>query len=301
MSILSSMYNYISEQAYYIGFLLPNEMNLPEEERFKSIHWLNLNGYKSGWFADPFFLSVSDRHIELFVEEWEYAKGKGRLCLLDIKRTDNDFILENIAPVLDIDTHLSFPITIEENNKIYVYPENYESGTLKIYEYDSKERRLKKPHTIIELPLLDTQIVKNGNFYYAMGVEYKTGQHADTKRLQIFKSENLLGPYKHMQDINNNLCEERGAGKIFTNNNAIIRPTQCCEGDYGRAVIFKVVDFYSDNALIQEEIGRVYPVCHKKYGMGIHTYNMMSGLCVIDGRDYRHRTLSRLVRFFLRK
>lgn len=301
MSILKSIRKYFSEQAYYIGFLLPNEINLSEDKRFSSIHWLNLNGYKNGWFADPFILNVSDHHVELFVEEWEYSKEKGRLCLLDIKREGNNFILEKVTPILELETHLSFPITIEHDGKLFVYPENYESGKLSIYEYSPQECKLINPIVIIERPLLDTQIIKQGNTYYALGVEFVSGEQKDTKVLQVYSSKSLLGPYEHIQTYTNELCEERGAGDIFEMDGTLYRPVQCCEGDYGKAVIIKELSLEQDGKISQKEINRIAPIYSSKYGKGLHTFNFKNDLYVIDGRDYRYRTLARSMRKILNK
>ena len=301
MGILKSLRKYFSEQAYYIGFLLPDKMNLSDEERFNSIHWLDLNGYKDGWFADPFILSVSDNNVELFVEEWEYSKEKGRICLLDIKRDGDNFVLENITPILELDTHLSFPIIIEHEDKILVYPENYESGKLNIYEYDKDERMLINPITIINSPLLDTQIIKKGSVYYALGVEFVSGEQKDTKVLQVYSSESLYGPFKHVKTYINELCEERGAGDIFEIGGTLYRPVQCCEGDYGKAVIIKELSLEQDGKISQKEINRIAPIYSSKYGKGLHTFNFKNDLYVIDGRDYRYRTLARSMRKILNK
>ena len=291
MNIIKRIRKYVSEQAYYIGFLFPDEINLSETERFKSIHWLNLNGYKNGWFADPFFLSVSDTHVELFVEEFEYSKKRGRLCLLDIKRQGREFTLENVTPILELDTHLSFPITIKENNKLYVYPENSESGSLKIYEYDFEERKLKKPHTIIERPLLDAQIIKQGESYFLLSIENISNSQEDTKRLHVFKGDSLFGPYCHIQEVYNKQCEERGAGTIIEQEGVLYRPVQCCEGDYGKAVIIKKLDIQPNGNLAQTEIVRIAPLYGKCNGNGLHSYNTISDLYVIDGKDYRYPIL----------
>lgn len=301
MNIIKLLRKYVSEESYYIGFLLPNEIKNSEEERFKSIHWLNLNGYKNGWFADPFFLSVTDTHVELFVEEWEYSKNKGRLCLLDIKRQGCEFILENVTPILELDTHLSFPITIKYDDKIYVYPENYQSGSLKLYEYDAVNRKLINCNTLIDYPLLDTQILIKDGVFYAFGVKYVTGEQCDTKILCVFKSHSLFGPYNLIKKIENPYCEERGAGEIFIENNNIIRPSQCCEVDYGRAVILKKIIIQENDEITQSEIDRIVPLYNKKYGRGLHTYNKKSDLYVIDGRDYRYRIFSKIIRYIFRK
>ena len=276
----------LREQAYYIGFLTDAEMDMQGMERFNHIHWLNLGHYKEGWFADPFFLSVEKERINLLVEEWEYKKGKGRLCKLNIKRNGAEFYLEDIVPILELDTHLSFPIPLETNGKLYIYPENYESGCLKIYEYDRISDKLINSVTIIDEPLLDTQILFKDGSYYAMGVLYKKGDQSDTKTLRIYKSDNILGPFTLIQELVNNKCEERGAGLIYMEGDKLIRPVQCCEGDYGLAVILKELSIVNDK-VTEIEIDRIKPIDTSRYGKGLHTLNKMNGLTVIDGRDFR--------------
>ena len=178
--------------------------------------------------------------------------------------------------MLSLDTHLSFPIYLEENGMIYVYPENCQSGTLKIYEYDEKAKNLYNPQVIIADPLLDTQIVKIDGDFYAFGVKYQTGLQQDTKELYIYRAEELMGKYRCIQKIENLRCEERGAGAIFVEDNQLIRPAQCCEGGYGREVILYELN-RDDDGFNEIEIGRVIPDKSAKTGGILHTFNKKGG------------------------
>lgn len=300
MKLFTKLRSILREQAYYIGFLFEDEINLPQENRFEAIHWLNLGRYKSGWFADPFFLSVTADSVELLVEEWEYSKKKGRLCRLVIERNEKDFYLKEVNPILELDTHLSFPINIQLNNKLYVYPENFESGALRIYEYDRNMDKLVKPATMLQEPLLDSQILRIDNAFYLFGVKYNSGSQSDTKKLFIYKSNNLTGEYTECQIIENQLCEERGAGLIFTKNGKYYRPAQSCEIEYGRNCIVYELSKNQD-LFIEEEAQRIEPINGKKYGRGIHTINAMKDLYVLDGRDFRHSNIATIINFFRRK
>lgn len=278
------------KDAYYIGFLKETEMSLSIAERYAKVRWLDVCKLKNeGWFADPFILSVNGNIIELFVEEMIYKTGRGIIAYLKVDVNSCE-ILEKHT-MLELDTHLSFPIYIRDNGKLYVYPENYQSGSLRIYEFDEQAKSLVYPRIIINAPLLDTQIVKLEGSYYAFGVQFQTGLQKDTQKLYIYQADALLGDYKLVQVIENLKCEERGAGMIFTEKGRLIRPAQCCEGGYGKEVI--LYDLQRDHSGFEEkEIGRVIPDRKSRNGNILHTYNKMNGWVVIDGWRYHYPRLA---------
>ena len=274
------------ESAYYIGFLKVADMSLPIAERYAKVRWLDVRRYKDeGWFADPFILSVNDDITELFAEEMIYKTGRGIIAYLKVDMNSCE-ILEKHT-MLELDTHLSFPIYIRDNGKLYVYPENYQSGSLKIYKYDEQTKSLICPRTIIEAPLLDTQIVKIEGLYYALGVQFQSGLQKDTQKLYIYQADTLLGDYKLIQVIKNPRCEERGAGLIYAEDDRMIRPAQSCEGGYGREVI--LYDLQRKPSGFEEKvIDRVLPDRKASNGNILHTYNRKDGWVVIDGWRYKY-------------
>jgi len=289
---IERLFSHPLKDSYYIGFLKDSELSLPVVERYSKIRWLDVRKYESeGWFADPFIVSVKDNIVELFAEEMLYKTGRGILVYLKIDMCSWAIIEKRT--ILELDTHLSFPIFIREEGRIYVYPENYQSGALKIYEYDESSKRLVHPHVIIDAPLLDTQILKSGDNYYAFGVIYKTGLQKDTKNLFVYKAETLFGSYKLIQVIENSRCEERGAGLFFSENGQIIRPAQSCEGGYGKEVIF--YDLQCHNGSFYEvEMSRMIPDRNAPNGNILHTYNKLDGWVTIDGWRYHHPFLASL-------
>lgn len=270
------------KNAYYVGFWNEDDLRLPIKERYAKVRWIKVGKYaKDGWFADPFFVAVTDKEIVLFVEEMKYYTGRGILTKLVIDR--KDMSIKSKKSILELDTHLSYPIYFCENGKIYIYPENQQSGSVKIYEYDEIHETLIYIKDIINEPLVDTQIVKIEGAYYAFGVKIVSGQQSDTKTLLIYKSDSLLGDYHYFQTIENDKCEERGAGFIYIDGQGrLIRPAQCCEGGYGKAVVLYHLQL-RDDKFLETEIGRIEPDENARYGSVLHTYNYMNGLYVIDG------------------
>lgn len=274
------------KNAYYIGFLKETEMSLPVVERYTKVRWLDVRKFKNeGWFADPFIFSVNDNIIELFTEEMIYKTGLGIIVYLKVNINSCE-ILEKHT-MLQLDSHLSFPIYIHDNGKLYVYPENYQSGSLRIYEFDEQTKSLVCPRIIINAPLLDTQIVKLEGLYYAFGVQFQTGLQKDTQKLYVYQADALLEDYKLVQVIENSKCEERGAGLIYKEDCRLIRPAQCCEGGYGKEVI--LYDLKKNRTGFEEkEIGRVIPDRKASNGNILHTYNRKGGWVVIDGWRYKY-------------
>lgn len=297
------MFKFISNirrRRYFIGFLDVEDVYLPIAKRWSRIKWLNEGNYKAGWFADPFFLSVSDSCIELLVEEWIYEKNRGRLSHLQISHKKGEYYLEKVTPILELDTHLSFPNIWKENGKVYVYPENSESGMLNIYEYDEHNKKLINPICIINQPLVDTSIFKDGDTYYAFGTK-ATHDTFDRRRVFVYSSNNLFHGWSEIQVITNEFNIERGAGAIVRWHDRWIRPVQNCEGEYGEDTIFYELH-KSTYGFSEEYVSRLEPMHNLYRGITLHTFNVMDRMCVIDGNDFCHpfiaRKLKEVKRFF---
>lgn len=279
------------EEKYAIGFITKDQVS--NINFFNNISWVELGDYKEGWFADPFILSVSDKYIEVLTEEYLYKTQLGRISLLTVDRWNYKLI--SVDVLLELPTHLSFPNYFIENDILYVYPENYQSGGVIIYEFVPEKKRLVNGKKIIDCPLVDTQIVKVNNAYYAFGVENNTGTLEDCRVLKIFKSDSLCGSYQLYGKIKDNLCNERGAGMIFKDGPNLIRPAQCCDGDYGKYVIFYKM-MLKEDMFDEQNVFELKPIRNMYMGRGLHTFNQMNNLIVIDGRDCRYKIASYLKR-----
>lgn len=285
---LLKVWSLFTRKSYRIGFLREDEVFLNDEVRSKRVKWLKMPHYNGGWFADPFVLNVHPNCIEVLAEEYKYELSRGILSHLMIDIIDGEFVLREVTPILQLDTHLSFPNYIIENNKIYVYPENYESGSLKIYEYETQSRKLINPRLMVEEPIVDSAIVKVGDVYYLFGT-INDGTGLDTtKKVEVYKSGALFGPYTHTQTIINEYREERGAGSIYKDNQGnYVRPVQCCNSRYGESLKLKYLIFGEEGAS-EKEFYHMKPIAGMKNSLCLHTFNMLDSFVAIDGEDYIH-------------
>ena len=118
-------------QYWNIGFCEQTSEELVLDKTMKPIRWLK-HSYRDRWFADPFILKVTEHEIVVFVEECTMDKPKGIICELLIDRQTMELKRRHV--MLELETHLSYPAIIRFKDKVYVYPENGDSGHLFMYE-----------------------------------------------------------------------------------------------------------------------------------------------------------------------
>lgn len=239
------------------------------------------NPYKNKWFADPFILEENENSIQFLVEEFDFSVGRGRIARLKICKKSNKII--DCSIILDLPTHLSFPVIYRVDDEIYVHPENSASGASYIYQYDRSADRLVSPQIMVDEPVTDAIIREDGEMYrmYATRIPDTNGC-----TLHEYVSKSLLGPYRH---VGENLFDKntaRMAGMFLTNAyDQIIRPAQNCFGGYGKAVIM-----YEGH----KTLGRLTPTSYKY--AGIHTFNTFEGTFVIDLKKYDYPLIYKLSR-----
>jgi hypothetical protein len=264
-----------------IGFIEETpETTLNNQNITKNINWLP-DTFRDRFFADPFILNVTDSTIEVFVEEYIYAERKGRIALLTIDRYN--YTLLDIKTILNLQTHLSFPFIFRENDKIYVIPENSESGKLPIYEYNNISRTLEFRKALIEYPLVDPVILKHESTYYLLCTYKDKHENAD---LYVYYSDSLMGKYSEIDTnpVKNDISSSRPGGSFFESNGSLYRIAQNNQTSYGEGISITQIMNISRKHFEEKTMVKLYP--NKIYPYGMHTLNNLDGITVIDGLYY---------------
>lgn len=238
------------------------------------------------WFADPFILDVTDTTITLLVEEMRYAVPKGRIAKLMIDR--GTMTITDMKIILEEPTHLSFPNIMRENGKIYVYPENHDSGELNLYEYDEKKEQLIKVRTLCKQPLTDAVMTD----VFGKQQIYSTQMPNPNGNVLNVYEANGKGLFIQSQSITFADKHARMAGQFFIYKDKIYRPAQDCNKVYGGAVVIEEVQFGADKIQIHyvKTLKSAHPLLH----LGMHTLNEYKGVVVIDVQGSRY-VLGRIV------
>ena len=278
----------LTSLSYCIGFFDRKFLTADKATRYAQVAWLETGSYRDGWFADPFFCDIDGDVIRLFAEEFQPARARGRISLLEIERKDGRFLLTGVRPVLEKGTHLSFPYVIREGGSVYVLPEHHKSGKATLYRYDPESGLLTDGQVLAVAPLIDPCLFEMDGTYFLMGTDGSDDRIRSDTHLLVYSAGSLSGPYTYLQTIVNGRNVERGAGGVFrTEDGRWIRPTQSCEKKYGECVLLNELKY--ENGLFSEHcLSRIEPDEGKPNSHSLHTFNAMGDLCVIDGLSYRH-------------
>ena len=288
----------LEESEWKLGILL----NGYDDLKAGNINWIDNGIYKNKWFADPYILDYDDKQIIVLAEEFDYTVHRGRIARLIIDR--QTWCITDCKILLDLTTHLSFPMIWREDSHIFVCPENYQSGAWNLYEYNTDSESLEFVKPILSEKLTDATIFKDGSDYYILST-YEPRPNGNT--LTIWKSGSLDGTFTKTQEISFPENIARNAGSIFSHNGKLIRPAQECNKSYGHAVSFQVINFDQGHFEFSEEFR--YHSTLPKYQRGTHTFNTYKELAVIDVHKLRFPILGGiyvgikdlLVKFHLKK
>ena len=284
--LLRQFIKIFSESAWLLGIC----ENGYEDLEAGRIHWISNGVYeKTKWFADPFILDYDEDSIRLLVEEFDYQVHRGRIARLVVDR--KSWTVTDCTILLDLDTHLSFPMIWREEETVYVCPENYNSGGWNMYRYVDADNRLEYVKQILDEKLTDAIVYSDGEFYWLLST---FEPRPNGSELTIWKSKELYGPYLESQKAKFDENLGRNAGMIFKFGDKLVRPAQESNHKYGHSISFQEV-IVNNGKFAFTEIYR-FNTPHKKYDAGTHTYNQhKNGMAVLDVKGYRYNVIGRII------
>lgn len=281
--MIKSLYKKAVKHKWNIGFIDNDLQSILAGDEL-NINWMK-HGYTDRWFADPFLLEVTNEKIILLVEEFYDLTGRGRISKLVINK--EDYTLEDLKVVLELNTHLSFPAIIRDNDEIYIYPENSESNELVLYLYNKQTDSCEKKKVLCSRPLTDAVYTGFWGEPYLFSTEIP------------FQNKNYLGIYKLDKDIDKYVQSEsfefeeniaRMAGNFFKYQGKVYRPAQESNETYGHGISIQEVSY--NNQWRFKEIRRIFSN-HPYLELGFHTFNIHNGIIVVDAKGYRFPFIAR--------
>ncbi len=257
------------------------------------IKWVKSN-YKDGWFADPFILEFNNKSITILVEELYYATGRGRISKIVVDRVSWEII--SVVPILELDTHLSFPLIFKTGDSVYVCPENSKSGGWNLYSYNSESESLDFIKEIVDIPLTDATYIKINDVTYILSTKLPD---PNGKRLSIYRCEkDLFGEIEFDSTIEFEENIARNAGVVFTDGDSLIRPAQECNQTYGRSISFQKMT--KENGVFKfEEVKRVR--LKNRNTVAFHTFNVCDSLVALDRKVPKCPFIFKLSIYILQK
>lgn len=254
-----------------------------------NIHWVKHKN-KGSWFADPFILSVTEDFVFILVEEFVYSANKGRISRLKVNR--HSWELEKIDPVIEQGTHLSFPAYYRKNGKVYIYPENSQSGKLSLFEYDEDSGVAAKVGVLSNCPLADAVIWQMDGKKVVMA----TTSPDDNGRVLDIYPYHEIQPREKEEPVERISFPERiarNAGMPFDIQGRLFRPAQDCARRYGESVIIQEVS-RTDEGFQFKEVKRFYSPL-TSHSVAFHTFNVFEDKYIaVDAEGMRNGLLADL-------
>ena len=246
-----------------------------------------------GYYADPFLWQHNGSNW-LFVEEFQYARGRGRLIVMEL--TDN---LEPVSPrplastrfYGDFDCHASFPHLFEMNGKVCMIPETGERRAIDLYVCEKwpdlwrLERRL-----LFGLDAVDTMTLWSDGLWWLF-TSVRTGAH--NRHLEIYFTDDLLRGKLHAHPRNTAQLYEgarngtgRNAGYLARSSAGVItRLLQNSEHYYGQGVQAMKVTALSTEHFAEQPVGQIPELPIVTPGFSSHHVSRAGNLIAYDVRD----------------
>ena len=259
-----------------------------------NVGWLDsppeklLNDQKAGqvnWFpalprqefiADPF--PIPDGSGEVLVEGFDYRHGRGFLSARDGETG------ESRGERLVREHHLSYPVFVRWNDRLYCVPEAAGSAKLEAYAY--AEGTLGAAESWFEEPVFDATIFEFENRWWMLAT--RPGRYADTQ-LHAWFAEGPQGPWwEHpLNPLKSDVRSSRPGGSVFQHEDQLYRPAQDCADTYGGALCINRVLELTPDSFQEETVARISPDPDGQYPDGIHTLSGLGGRWYVDGKRRR--------------
>jgi hypothetical protein len=280
MSFIKKYSDKLYLKQWGIGFMKGNLADIIRHKKTDlSFDWFTL-GDKGVSKADPFVFKTDDGRINILFEYVSTYNLDGRISLM-VCNDQLEPVMEKI--VLDTKDHLSYPYVFKENGKIYVFPENAFGGSLYCYEFDQERRAFRNRKVIMELPLLDSTIIKHDSKYWLFATMLGDSFNSD---LHIFYADSLFGPYTpHIANpVKSDVNGSRPAGNFIEVDDAIYRPSQNCRNYYGESITINKIKTLTTDKFEEEEYMIIEPNKNNEFNYGIHTINALDDIIIVDGQ-----------------
>jgi hypothetical protein len=245
---------------------------------------------KDRFWADPNVIQKDNRFF-VFVEEYVFKMKKAHLSVFEVDQSGKHTMP---VRVLEKEYHLSYPYVFEWNGRYYMVPESAENRTIDLYE--CIEFPYKWVHTMTlkeNIKAVDTTLLfYHGKWWLFTGISENEGSFPDVELFLFFSDDLFTRDWKAhpLNPIVSDVKKARPAGRIFTRNGKLFRPSQDCSISYGYGFDLNEILVLSETEYREEDAVAVRPDWDKKIS-ATHTYGIEGQFQIIDARTTRRKFL----------
>lgn len=247
--------------------------------------WNSLPDDGFHFYADPFPIVVAGVTY-LFVEDFDHRVGRGVISMVPFDETGP---VGAPRPVLDHETHLSYPFVIEEGGEVWMIPETSGAGTVELYRAARFPERWEREAVLLEgIAASDATPFRHRGRWWLSATVRGDGSFSDA--LHLWSAARLAGPWRaHPRNpVLVDIAAARPAGRVVHRDGRTIRPVQDGRLGYGAALALAEITGLDEETFEQRLLAVIGPGPDWP-GRRLHTLNRAGRLECIDGSAWSPR------------
>ncbi len=231
-----------------------------------------------GWWADPCVVSTGQQ-VLLFVEEMDLATGKASIACVELARGG----ARRLGTALRERGHLSFPQVFRWEDEWYMTVESGYARRSSLYRargFPLEWRRVRD--LVAGWACVDPVLHRHeGHWYLFVNVAESGNSTSDD--LFLFVADAPEGPFRPhpASPIVCDVRRARMAGRIFSHQGRLIRPSQDCGPNYGNAVVFNEI-LELGPGVYRERVLSKLAADFARTPEGCHSYSIDGGVEALD-------------------
>jgi hypothetical protein len=237
------------------------------------------------FWADP-FLAEHDGQRWLFVEDYDYARDAACIGCAEIAPDGEPGPMRE---ALRSDGHLSYPFFVaDDDGEPRLIPESSADGAVRLFGTSSFPLGWSPIADLLPEAAVDTTVWRGDDRWWLFTTVAEPRGRAPM--LLLYHAAALEGPWTPhpLNPVSQDVRTARGAGSIFRHDGRLMRPSQDGGRAYGYALAFNEIEVLTPTEYRERTVALVTP--DRVPGLlGLHTYNRLGDLEVIDGKVARAR------------
>lgn len=243
-----------------------------------------VNNPDYAWAADPFLVEYKGR-MYLFAELFLYRSERNGVigyCVYEDGRFGEWQVM------MDEHWHLSYPNVFVRDGELFMCPESWQKNEVGIYRLVQFPDKWEQAGCLFcNARYVDTTFLQQGEERYIF--TFAPTFSGDEGELLLAK-EKADGTMTEPVVITRDVGTARPGGNILRRNGRLYRVSQDCRNSYGAGLVFSEIDslepVYKEHAVKRISPKNLRIETEKKI-LGVHTYNRLGGLEVIDVKYYQ--------------
>ena len=248
----------------------------------KSVFWRSteVRNPRGRFWADPFVYSSNGRTF-CFVEDFVCETNRAHITALEIVGKE---VVEHGIAVKE-PFHLSFPFLFEYEDELYMCPECFESGQIRVYRCTEFPLKWELQQVLMEgVSAADTILFEKGGRWWLLTSLDESGTSDFCSELYLFSADSPLATNWALHPKNPVRIDARGGRNagLIVDGERLYRPAQRQGFDqYGEGLLVYEIKIISESDFVEELVAEIDPAFRKGL-RGAHHLSTDGRITVID-------------------